>query len=133
VSDSEHVGYFMGHHSKRSVFDQVIVNLVLLRLKKFLVVSCERKDPGSLSDAGQSKYKIPLLPRVQIGHADANHAEGISWQFRLEVIEDISGIELRLLCILVDPSRDAFEGFQLFGNLDFHRVEEAFTIFLQLL
>lgn len=39
VSYSEHVGYFMGDHSKGSIFDQVIIDLVRLFLEEALIVA----------------------------------------------------------------------------------------------
>jgi hypothetical protein len=129
----KHVSDLMRHDSNRSVFDELVVNVVLFGLKELLVIPGERKDPRPFPNARQSKYKIPLIPWVEVGHTDADHAESIGWQLWLKVTEDIPRVELRLLCVLVYASSYTFEGFELFGYLYFHGMKEALAIPLQLL
>ena len=81
VSDSEHVGYFMGHHSQRAVFYFIVVDLVFLHLEETGVIAGEGEDSCAITDAGNAKDEIPLLSGVEVGHADSHHAEGIARQF----------------------------------------------------
>ena len=78
MSDSEHMGDLVGHHTQRAVFYFVVVDLVFLHLEETGVVAGEGEDSSSITDAGNAKYEIPLLAGVEVSHADSHHAEGIT-------------------------------------------------------
>jgi hypothetical protein len=46
-------------------------------------------------------------------------------------VEDVSGVELKFLCVGVDSGGDTFEGVELLGKFDFHGVEEGLTVALE--
>ena len=132
MSHSEHMSYFMSHHTKWLVFYSLVVSLVIFVLKKFRIITSKREYSSSLSDTSYSKYIIPLRLRVEICHTDSNHTESISWKFVGQHFENVSCIELRFLCILVDSGLNVFHCRYFIEDLYFERVEETLTISLEL-
>ena len=77
VPDSEHVPDLV-HHDPYTLFkDPFEIQFVLFLPEEPLVVPCEREDPGSFPQTRDAEDEIPLLLVVEIGRADAEHAESV--------------------------------------------------------
>lgn len=114
VAETEHVAGLVGHYAGCPPEDVFVVGLVDFLLEETGIVPCEWKDSCSLSDAGQTKYKIPLVFGVQVSECNGQNAECIRFKAFSQIIQYMLSIKLLFFCVLVYTTVYSFQNITLF-------------------